>query len=225
MTVNSSHYLRFISKNSSESSQFKLFNYEPSWKARGSIEKAASETFKFHRSTVFFKSQYCATGEFICILFLDCDPSLYYIANILLIMKMMSAETKQPKDVETDKKPSSKPAEQAELDDMLHNFFPGISYFIAFTPSESCDPESLFIFLRFQNTEAEISYIKTRVKYDSEEKENTERLSRDLFSVLKDHDNEAVQHFAKLSCQFCYTKELSEMVYDWFVEVKEAVGN
>ena len=104
----------------------------------------------------------------------------------------MSAETKQTKDVETDKKPPSKPAEQAELDDMLRNFSPGISYFIAFTPSESCDPESLFQFLHFQNTEAEINYIKTRVKYESEEKENTERLSRELFDVLKDYDNEAL---------------------------------
>ena len=95
----------------------------------------------------------------------------------------MSAETKQTKDVETDKKPPSKPTEQAELDDMLRNFFPDISYFIAFTPSESCDPESLFQFLHFQNTEAEINYIKTRVKYESEEKENTERLSRELFNV------------------------------------------
>ena len=89
---------------------------------------------------------------------------------------MLSAETKQTKDVQTDKKPSSKPAEQAQLDDMLRNFFPGVSYFIAFTPSESCDPESLFQFLHFQNTEAEIIYIKTRVKYESDKKENTERL-------------------------------------------------
>ena len=84
-------------------------------------------------------------------------------------LKIMSAETKQTKDVETDKKPPSKPAEQAELDDMLRNFFLGISYFLAFTPSESCDPESLFQFLHCQNTEAEINYIKTRVKYESEE--------------------------------------------------------
>ena len=47
---------------------------------------------------------------------------------------MMSAGTKQPKDAKTDKKPSSKKAEQAELDDMLRNFFPGIPHFIAFTP-------------------------------------------------------------------------------------------
>ena len=106
---------------------------------------------------------------------------------------------------------------------MLRNFFLGISYFIAFTPSESCDPESLFQFLHFQNTEAEINYIKTGVKYESEEKESTERLSRELFNVLKDHDNEAVQHFVKLSSQFCYTKELSEMIYDWSDEEKEAV--
>ena len=138
-------------------------------------------------------------------------------------LKIMSAETKQTKDVKTDKKPLSKPAEQAELEDMLRNVFPGISYFIAFTPSESCDPESLFQFLHFQNTEAEINYIKTHVKYESEEKENTERLSRELFNVLKDHDNEAVEHFVKLSSQFCYTKELSEMIYDWSDEEKEAV--
>ena len=105
---------------------------------------------------------------------------------------------------------------------MLRNFFPGIS-FIAFTPSESCDPASLFQFLHFQNTEAEINYIKTRVKYESEEKKNTERLSSELFDVLKDHDNEAVQHFVKFSSQFCYTKELSKMVYDRSDEEKEAV--
>ena len=60
-----------------------------------------------------------------------------------------------------------------------------MSYFTAFTPSELCGPESLFQFLHFQNTEAEINYIKTRVMYESEEKENTERLSRELFNILK----------------------------------------
>ena len=138
-------------------------------------------------------------------------------------LKMMSTETKQTKDVETDKKHPSKPAEQAELDDMLRYFFPGISYFIAFTPSQLCDPESLFQFLDFQNTEAEINYIKTCVNYESKEKKNNERLSRELFNILKEHDNEAVQHFVKLLSQFCYTKELSEMVYDWSDEEKEAV--
>ena len=257
-----------------------------------------------HLSSTRVQNSLRATGEFICILFLDCDPPLYHIANILLTirphsghnfafffnfqirhrvgavshrstwrvhykdttraenliaskrrkvddnlakieavhfffsaitgtrtnaktakkdLKMMSAETKQTKDVQTGKKPSSNPAEQAELDNVLRNFFPDISYFIAFTPSESCHPESLFQFLHFRNTEAEINYIKTRVKYESEEKENTERLPRKLFNVLKDYDNEAVQHFLKLSSQFCYTKEQSEMVYDCSDEEKEAV--
>ena len=44
-------------------------------------------------------------------------------------LKVMSAETKQTKDVETDKEPPSKPAEQAELDDMLRNF--SLAYLIS----------------------------------------------------------------------------------------------
>ena len=38
----------------------------------------------FHRH---FKSQYCASGKFISILFLDCGPSLYHVTNILLVIR------------------------------------------------------------------------------------------------------------------------------------------
>ena len=96
-------------------------------------------------------------------------------------LKMMSAETKRTKDVETDKKP----AEQAELDDTLCNFFPGISYFIAFTPNESCDLETLFQFLYFRNTETEISYIKTRVKHESEERKTLKDCQENCLMYLK----------------------------------------
>ena len=72
-------------------------------------------------------------------------------------------------------------------------------------------------------TEAEINFIKTRVKHESEEQEHSERLSKELFNVLKDHDNDAVRQFVKLSSQFCCAKELNEMIYDWSEEEKTAV--
>ena len=110
-----------------------------------------------------------------------------------------------------------------ETEDLFSQFYPGIAYFIAFIPSPTCNPDRLFEFLHFENTEAEINFIKTRVKHESEEQEHSERLSKELFNVLKDNDNDAVRQFVKLSSQFCYAKELNEMIYDWSEEEKTAV--
>ena len=52
------------------------------------------------------------------------------------------------------------------------------------------------------------------MKHESEEQQHSERLSKELFNVLKDHDNDAVRQFVKFSSQFCYAKELNEMIYD-----------
>ena len=111
-----------------------------------------------------------------------------------------------------------------ETEDLFSHFYPGIAYFIAFTPSPTCNPGRLFEFLRFENTEAEINFIKTRVKHESEKQEHSERLLKELFNVLKDHDNnDAVRQFVKFSSQFGYAKELNEMIYDWSEEEKTAV--
>ena len=101
-----------------------------------------------------------------------------------------------------------------EIEDLFSHFYPGIAYFIAFTPSPTCNPDRRFEFLHFENTEAEINFIKIRVRHESEEQEHNDRLSKELFNVLKDHDNDAVRQFVKLSSQFCYAKELNEMIYD-----------
>ena len=86
-----------------------------------------------------------------------------------------------------------------ETEDVFSHFYPGISYFIAFTPSPTYNPDRRFEFLHFENTEAEINFIKTRVKHESEEQEHSERVSTELFNVLEDHDNDAVRQFVKLS--------------------------
>ena len=41
-----------------------------------------------------------------------------------------------------------------EIEDLFSHFYPGIAYFIAFTPSPTCNPDSLFEFMHFENTEA-----------------------------------------------------------------------
>ena len=77
--------------------------------------------------------------------------------------------------------------------------------------------------MHFKNTEAEINFIKTRVKHENEEQEHSVRLSKELFNALKDHGNDVVREFVKLSSQFCYAKELNDMIYDWWEEEKTAV--
>ena len=94
------------------------------------------------------------------------------------------------------------------------------AYFIAFTLSPTCNPDRLFESLHFENKEAEINFIKARVKHESEVQEHSER----LFNVLKDHDNDAVRKFVKLSSQFCCAKELNDMIYDWSEEEKTSVS-
>ena len=81
-----------------------------------------------------------------------------------------------------------------ETEDLFSPFYPGIAYFIAFTPSPTCGPDRLsnFEFLHFEETETEINFIKTCVKHEREEQEHGKRLSKELFDILKDHDNDAV---------------------------------
>ena len=110
-----------------------------------------------------------------------------------------------------------------ETEDLFSQFYPGIAYFVTFTPSPTCNSDRRFEFLHFGNTEAEINFIKTRVKHESEEQEHSERLSTEPFNVFKDHNNDAVRQFIKLSSQFCYAKELNEIIYDRSEEEKTAV--
>ena len=59
--------------------------------------------------------------------------------------------------------------EAPDVDTVCDNFYPGVAYFIAFSPSQLCNEQVIMKTLHDQDTEAEIKTIQTRaVKCDEE---------------------------------------------------------
>ena len=84
-------------------------------------------------------------------------------------------------------------------------FYPGVAYFVAFTPSDTCNGETILRRLHEQETEADVCQLRTNLKPLSDETydETSEKLLRELYLVVKDHNNNAVQ---QMTAQFCLGK-------------------
>ena len=97
-------------------------------------------------------------------------------------------------------------------------FYPGVAYFVAFTPSDTCNAETILRTLHEQETDLKLLSDET---YD----EASEKLLRELYLVVKDHNNNAVQEMTARSNQFCLTKKMYNFVDDWNEEqLRQAFG-
>ena len=106
-------------------------------------------------------------------------------------------------------------------------FYPGVAYFVAFTPSDTCNGETILRTLHEQETKADVCQLHTNLKPLSNETydEVSEKLLRELYLVVKDHNNSAVQEMTAQSNQFCLTKKMHNFVDDWNEEqLRKAFG-
>ena len=102
-----------------------------------------------------------------------------------------------------------------------------MAYFVAFTPSDTCNAETILRTLHEQKTEADVCQLRTNLKPLSDETydEASEKLLRELYLVVKDHNNNAVQEMTARSNQFCLPKKMYNFVDDWNEEqLRQAFG-
>ena len=111
------------------------------------------------------------------------------------------------------------------LDDFFRNFNPGVEYFIAYTRTTECNPDSIFILLHYLDNDVELKTVDSTLKGGEDDDILTEKMERELFQVVKDHDNEAVKSLMKESNRFCSGSKLVEKLDGWSEEeVRTAFG-
>ena len=85
--------------------------------------------------------------------------------------------------------------------------YPAIAFFIVYKPCETCNETSLFSALHNEDMEPEITAIRVRpqlhsnVVYSSKEMETA---ARQLFNVVKDHNNDSIQQMLDVSSVYCF---------------------
>ena len=98
-------------------------------------------------------------------------------------------------------------------DSSYDDFYPGVSYFVGFTPNAECSPDIINACLYAQETDAEVTRICTRSNHGNDStNEVNENMGKGLFQVVKDHNNPAVKRMVTESSQYCSAKQLAEDV-------------
>ena len=102
---------------------------------------------------------------------------------------------------------------RVQLDELLHNvpgvrffvsaitaieatsetIFPAVSFFIVYSPSDECNDEILLNVLHNKDIEADVVRIKPREPGDGDS------MTRVLFNVVKNHNNEFIKEMAAVS--------------------------
>ena len=129
--------------------------------------------------------------------------------------KKTGKDKKQPSQEKTTE---DKDDPKEDLDEFFRNFYPGVAYFIAYTRTRQCNPDTIFALLHHLDNDVEVKTIDSRIKGGEEEDIATEKIARELFQVVKDHDNNAVKSLVKDSNRFCHGSKLAEMLDGWSKE-------
>ena len=99
---------------------------------------------------------------------------------------------------------SKRKGEVPDVDTVCNNFYPGVSYFIAFSPSQLFNEQVIMKTLYDQDTEAEIKIIQTgAVKCDEKPEDILSIMEKGVFQVIKDHSNGAVQKMVLCTLVLC----------------------
>ena len=115
--------------------------------------------------------------------------------------KKTGKDKKQPSQEKTTE---DKDDPKEDLDEFFRNFYPGVAYFMACTRTRECNPDTIFALFHYLDNDVEVKTIDSRIKGGEEEDIATEKIARELFQVVKDHDNYAVKSLVKDSNRFCY---------------------
>ena len=98
-------------------------------------------------------------------------------------------------------------------DSSYDDFYPGVLYFVGFTPTAECSLDIINACLYAQETDAEVTRIRTRSNHGNDStNEVNENMGKGLFQVVKDHNNPAVKRMVTESSQYCSAKQLAKDV-------------
>ena len=92
------------------------------------------------------------------------------------------------------------------------NSFPAIVYFIVYKKCGTCDEKTLFLALHNEDLETDITTVRVRGEFDSNAL--MEKAARELFQVVKDHNNACIQEMLDLSNTYCYNNSVVESSSD-----------
>ena len=87
-------------------------------------------------------------------------------------------------------------------EDRTGETYPSIAYFVVYRENAACNGATLFSALHNHDVEPEISPIRVRTKKARDRQMET--AARQLFQVVKDHDNETIQEMLDVSNVYCY---------------------
>jgi hypothetical protein len=87
-------------------------------------------------------------------------------------------------------------------DERTRETYPSIAYFVVYRENAACNGTTLFSALHNNDVEPEISPIRVRTKNAPDKQMET--AARQLFQVVKDHNNEAIQEMLDVSNVYCY---------------------
>ena len=151
------------------------------------------------------------------------DEALSKLYGVQFFFSSVTRTKNNGKETKTGKK-AAKPEKTTEdkddpkedSDEFFRNFYPGVAYFIAYTHTRECNPDTIFALLHHLDNDVEVKTINSRIKGGEEEDIETEKIARELFQVVKDHDNNAVKSLVKDSNRFCNGSKLAEMLDKWW---------
>ena len=88
--------------------------------------------------------------------------------------------------------------------------YPAIAMFIVYRPTERCSEDTLFSAMHNADLEPSITPITTKLGRG----DMAEKAARDLFQVVKDHDNDRMEEMFRTSNSYCYLQAREELVSD-----------
>ena len=98
---------------------------------------------------------------------------------------------------------NAKNAEKSSVDS--DNICPAIAYFVAYRETETCSENALFAAIHNEDTTPVIRAINTRTSQNTED-ETMQKAAKQLFQVLRDHNNPAVLEMLDRSNTYCYAE-------------------
>ena len=85
-------------------------------------------------------------------------------------------------------------------EELLEDFYPAVAFFIVFRETDLCNDTKVYTLLHNEETDATVQPITTRANGNSNVMETA---SRQLFSVVKDHNSQPIMDMLKTSNDYC----------------------
>ena len=101
------------------------------------------------------------------------------------IMQRRKETGKDKKQPSQEKTTEDKEDPKEDLDEFFRNFYPGVAYFIAYTHTRECNPDTIFALRHYLDNDVEVKTIDSRIKGGEEEDIATEKIAQEVFRVVK----------------------------------------